>query len=501
MTKLKTIRVALFVWLLLPAAALRAGTQITIIHVNDVYEVQGVGGEGGMARLATIVEGVRKTLQPSITILAGDALSPSGMSSVLKNAGEQMAEAMGFLIAGEPLIEYAVLGNHEFDLKATDFNARTAAKTKWFSGNVTLTSPWNPVPQNAIIDRGGVRIALIGATIGTNAPKGVTFEEAAAALRRDVQVARKQKADFIIAVTHLDRSYDRDVVSKIDGIDLVLGGHDHQASVDPGDACKQTGDAYDCKPRGKSAAVFKADANARTYWRHVLTFDDNRKFESMTSTLERLTASPQADVQEQIVKKYEKKLAADTSVQDAFGETALTDSLGIATSTLDGREACVRNTANCKDGLAMLKLVATGADCVSDKPDVVLYNGGLIRIDDTIADGTGLTPMDVLRINPFGDRFVLVNVPRKDVTTVVKNSHAHCGGKGCWLHAFPTGRGSGSTVKVALPEFLLKGSEEVVGTSLAAWPKPVGGERGDIRKGLAAAIRGKCTPVTLAPIN
>ena len=489
---------AAFVALLVPVAAFAGTKEIVIIHVNDVYEVQGVGGEGGMARLATVVHGLRAASRDNLTILAGDALSPSGMSSVLKNGGEQMAAAMNFLVVQRPLIEYAVLGNHEFDLKPKQFNERIQdGKTQWFSGNVQLSGEWVEVPRFQIAERGGLRIGLIGATIDSNVPAGVTFARPAETLMRDVQAVRKEGADLIVAVTHLNRPDDLKI-AQIEGIDVVLGGHDHQASVDGGDQCREEDATVHCLPRQKSAPVFKADANARTFWRHVITVDTGtRKLVSMQSSLETLSGLPHGQLQKQVVEEFQKRLASDRGIREAFGSAGVTTAIGAAGETLDGREACVRNPANCTDDGAMLRFAASAAVCalVGDnvRPDVVLYNGGLIRIDDTIARGTALTPLDLLRINPFGDEFVIVRAAHGDVAELIAVSHQQCAGKGCWLHAFRTHDELRETYTLALPMFLLNGKEEIVGERLKTW-KRTGDDRGDIRKGMAAVIAGKCQP-------
>jgi 5'-nucleotidase len=53
------------------------------VHINDVYEIQPVEGgkSGGLARVATLVERIRKEHPSVITTLGGDYLSPSAIGT------------------------------------------------------------------------------------------------------------------------------------------------------------------------------------------------------------------------------------------------------------------------------------------------------------------------------------------------------------------------------------------------------------------------------------
>ena len=68
--------------LLLPFAALAQNGKITLLQVNDVYEITPVSGKGGLAELSTLLK-VERTLNPdTVTLVAGDFLSPSIMSGL-----------------------------------------------------------------------------------------------------------------------------------------------------------------------------------------------------------------------------------------------------------------------------------------------------------------------------------------------------------------------------------------------------------------------------------
>ena len=116
-----------------------APTALTIVHFNDVYEIGPVEGGrvGGLARVPTVFSELRQTQSPVITTLGGDYLSPSALATARVDgepiAGRQMVEVLNALG-----LDYATLGNHEFDLSEQAFLARLAkSKFKVVTSNVT----------------------------------------------------------------------------------------------------------------------------------------------------------------------------------------------------------------------------------------------------------------------------------------------------------------------------------------------------------------------------
>src|SRR5688572_33177058 len=86
--------------------------RVTILHVNDTYQFIPVeGGKlGGLARVRTIRNQAVKENPNTLFTLGGDTLSPSVESRTYR--GAQMIDA--WKAVG---LDYAVFGNHEFDIK------------------------------------------------------------------------------------------------------------------------------------------------------------------------------------------------------------------------------------------------------------------------------------------------------------------------------------------------------------------------------------------------
>src|SRR5688572_30919251 len=190
-------RVWLTLGILLTAACGRgAPPALTILHFNDVYEIgPGEGGRvGGLARVATVITDLRRTNSPVITTLGGDYLSPSALSIPRVDgepiAGRQMVDVLNALG-----LEWATLGNHEFDLPEAAFRARlTQGKFPIITSNITdgngarfaNTRDFAIVP----VQVGGrsAKLGLIGVTMKSD-PKtwvryGPVVEDAKAAIAR-----------------------------------------------------------------------------------------------------------------------------------------------------------------------------------------------------------------------------------------------------------------------------------------------------------------------------
>ena len=217
----------------------------------------------------------------TFTVLAGDLLNPSALSTAMVDgqrlAGRQMVDVMNILG-----LDYATFGNHEFDLSQENLALRLAeSKFTWVSSNMTQADgqPFANVPANVTFtarngDGKEVRIGLFGLTVGSNPATYVAYRDPVAVAKEQVAALRSQ-VDILIAVTHLSLEGDIDLVQEVPEIDFVLGGHEHEnTEVERG---------ADFTP------VSKADANARSVYVHRLRFDTASKKLDHDSTLERVT--------------------------------------------------------------------------------------------------------------------------------------------------------------------------------------------------------------------
>ena len=79
----------------------------------------------------------------------------------------------------------------------------------------------------------GLRVGFVGVLTRDTArlcphADGVTFTDEATALRDGAAALRRAGADLVVAMTHQDLEADIRMARSVPGIDLVLGGHDHE---------------------------------------------------------------------------------------------------------------------------------------------------------------------------------------------------------------------------------------------------------------------------------
>ncbi|HUR19225.1 MAG TPA: bifunctional metallophosphatase/5'-nucleotidase [Vicinamibacterales bacterium] len=460
---------------------------LTIVHFNDVYEIgPGEGGRvGGLARVATVIKDLRRTNSPVVTTLGGDYLSPSALSIPRVDgepiAGRQMVDVLNALG-----LEWATLGNHEFDLPEAAFRARlTQGKFPIITSNITdgngaafaNTKDFAIVP----VQVGGrsLKLGLIGLTMQSD-PKtwvryGPVVEGAKAAIAK---MRAAGKVDAIIALTHLPMSEDQALVTAVPEIDLSLGGHEHENFL-----------LY----RGSALTpIVKADANVRTLAIITMTFPDRAR-PAISVRLQPITDAITADATVDAEVKRWTTTAFDAYRKDGFQPDRVVATLP---HSLDGRQFAVRNTTG---NLTMVIMDALAREA---KPDVVIMNGGSIRIDDELPAGP-VTEYDVIRILPFGGAVTRVTMPGSLLLKVLDAGEKNVGTGGflsTWGVAKDRDRvmvqskplNPSTRYTVAMPEYLMTGREANLPFLTRTNPliRPVEDLR-DIRQALIAELSAK----------
>ncbi len=368
---------------------------LTILHVNDVYEISPKRGKGGMAPLMTLLKAERARAKNSIFTFGGDLISPSVMSGLTK--GAQMIEMMNALG-----VDYAGLGNHEFDFGDDILLARMkASKFAWLATN-TLGADGKPFGgAKALILRKvddlqiGFFSLLTPETDVLSAPsKSVKFLPVLAAAKQAVKDLRAQGADFVIGITHLDLTVDRAIAAQVRGLDVIMGGHDHDPiSIYEG-----------------STLIVKAGYDA-----HYLAVVDLEIELKQTKRGPRLSVLPQWRFISTAGVAEDKDVGALVAKYDAKLNKELDVPVGKTTVLLDSQRATVRTRENALSNL-IADAIRAGVNA-----EVGLTNGGGIRGDRTYDAGTTLTRKDVLTELPFGNVVVLLELNGKDLLAALEN--------------------------------------------------------------------------------
>ena len=368
--------------------------QFILLQVNDVYELLPVKGEGGLARLATLKKQLIAENPNTYMVLSGDVLSPSALGTAQIDGGRLHGKQMidSFNHVG---LDFATLGNHEFDLKLEEVQQRlTESKTTWVISNATdaqghlfLHTRKNDMLKIIDTDQEFIHVGFFGVMLNSNTKDYVRYTDVLTTARQQVSELSSQ-VEMIIAITHLRVEQDQQLAKQEPQISLILGGHEHNHM------------AIEVGPR--LPKIYKADANARSAYIHRITYHLDTHKSEIQSELKRLTADIPEDQEVAKVVNHWVKLAYEGFRKEKFEPDSVVAHIPIP---LDGLERSVRFHST-----ELTKLIAETMRLAMNRTELSFFNGGFIRIDDVLPPGP-LTHYDIIRTLPF--REIIVSIEMK----------------------------------------------------------------------------------------
>jgi 2',3'-cyclic-nucleotide 2'-phosphodiesterase (5'-nucleotidase family) len=423
-------------------AALQTARHLTFLTINDVYRVEGVaeGKSGGLSRVRTLRKWIERDAPNAILLHAGDFLSPSLVSR--ETRGASMIDAMNSLDGDAKAFDdrmFVTFGNHEFDISTCgnpnpSLNARVEeSQFTWLAANLDFPNcagmkgmfeRKNVRKNGVVVEVDGVKLGLFG--IGqtpeqAGSPVYPGDEKALPAARRSIAYLRERGAEVIVAVTHLSRAEDEELIKQLTGagLDLVVGGHDHNNMV------LMDGEGV---TRG-----FKADSDARTAWRldvHLAAGGRPRISGQLINLNEAIV--PDSEVAA-IGKSNWAKAEAEICRRRAakkntpYQEGCLSGSIGRTQTAIELEETSNRMTeTGFGDWFADLAAKTSGAD-------VAIINSGMLGLGEDLDAGTPLTLEHVIDIIRFDDVIAVEAFPARVVCAAITHGFA-VPGLGAWPH-------------------------------------------------------------------
>lgn len=208
-----------------PAAA-DAGDVVRVLLVNDVYFTDTLrNGRGGLARVAALRDSIERATQSRVLfVLAGDVLSPSVLGKWYH--GAQMVDAFN-----AARLDYAAIGNHEFDLTRAQLLARLSeSRFRWMTancGDATTGAPFPGVTGWDTATVNGVRVGLFTTTVLAAYSSYVSCRDPDSATTAVVDTLRAVGAELVIGLTHRYIHQDSATLATEPRIHAITGGHEH----------------------------------------------------------------------------------------------------------------------------------------------------------------------------------------------------------------------------------------------------------------------------------
>jgi 5'-nucleotidase len=191
------------------SSSIAAGDVLRVIAINDFHgHLQpdvGAQPAGGAVALAATLERLRADLPNTIFVSSGDLIGASPLPSAL--ARDEPTLAL-FKYLG---LQANAIGNHELDGGLVELRRQAElAGFPFLSANLIDVTQARPAfAPYRVIDRDGVRIAFVGATVGNalkplepdSVPK-LRIDEEAAALNAQARELQAQGVQVLVALLH-----------------------------------------------------------------------------------------------------------------------------------------------------------------------------------------------------------------------------------------------------------------------------------------------------------
>ncbi len=377
---------------------------------------------GGIARRASLVKQLRAENPHTLLVDSGDISQRSLLFPKYQGQeGRDLYNAVGY--------DVVTLGNHEFDYGpktlldkfVTGANFDIVAANTDYSVEPGLTSKVKPYVMREV---GGQKVGVVGvmhAYLATSVSPSfkVRSMDPYAAVKDAVQALEAQGVNKIVVLSHMGYDArkvglgydDLGLASAVDGIDVIVGGHDATVLGDPA-----TLPSWIPKPSGPNPTVVQGPSG-----RPVLVVNDYQ----WGALLGRLDVTFDGDGvaktwqdRSQVVSD---KLSDDPTVASIYAnlstalEAVRKEIVGHSAADLPGERGDVRGGEAALGNLVADAMLAATA---ADHSQVALMNGGGIRVSLKAGD---ISRGDVLTVLPFGNSIITLDVKGTNLLAALEN--------------------------------------------------------------------------------
>ena len=426
-------------------ATVASASNIKSVQVLQLSDLHGAieassGSNIGAAVLASAFANDRKNAAATVTLSAGDNI---GAAPPISTEFEEMPtiEAMNLM-----KFDVSAFGNHEHDRNLAHVQKVIGASDfEWVTSNygesslAVLKSGAKAAKSYTIIDRGGVKIGIVGANTDTTieqvfpgnldytdesgAKRTIQIEAGVTGINAAIAAAKKDGADVVIAVIHQGWSENaggvavgvlNEMVPQIKGAAAVYGGHSHQtfSTLVPG--TQKVFGTLVGQTLNAGAEYTRSQICVNTDTNKALgaSIEIVKKAALSTVVADAATAA--------LVKKYKDQMTSKLDVK-----------IGSVSGTFPrGGTPAVERSGENPMGIYIADLLRA-----KYKTDFVLTNGGGIRdtfpartyvpVDKTLVrTGTGaldVTLGDALTVYPFGNQVATTVVTGENLWKALEN--------------------------------------------------------------------------------
>jgi 5'-nucleotidase / UDP-sugar diphosphatase len=391
---------------------------LTVMHTNDTH-----GNLDDIAKRATAIQHVRSENPEALLLDAGDVFS--GTLYFNEFLGQADLEFMNYL--GYDAMTF---GNHEFDLGASEDGHQAladfvkGAEFPFVSANVDFIKdakfdglqnynisddPADGEIYNGIIKEvDGEKVGIFGLTTEEtpfiSSTGDIEFQDYIERAAEVVEDFEDQGVNKIIALTHIGYNdslqYDNDMelAKKVEGIDVIVGGHSHTALDEP--AINEDGD--------EPTILVQTGEYGKALGTLDVTFDENGIITGYAGELIEISELEEDPEVAEMLKPYSDQIAEIE--KKSIGKEAAV--------VLDGVRENVRTQETNLGNLITDGMLAK-AKTINPDTVIALQNSGGIRASIDTGD---ITLGEVLTVMPFGNSLGIMELTGAEIKEALEHS-------------------------------------------------------------------------------
>ena len=243
-----------------------------LAHTDFTELARRFGPMGGVDRIATLLKAIRAE-RPGRTLLLDGGDTWQGSWTSLQSRGADMVAVQ------KALGVEAMVGHWEFTYGQDRVKELAEALGAPFLASNIQDAEWEEdvFPHTAMFERGGVKIAVIGQAFPYTPianPRWLTpewrFGLKAEKLAERVAAARAEGAALVVLLSHNGFDVDRQLAARVEGIDVILTGHTHDAMPRPMQVGRTLLVATGACGKFLSRLDIEVEAGRMKAWRHAL---------------------------------------------------------------------------------------------------------------------------------------------------------------------------------------------------------------------------------------
>jgi 5'-nucleotidase / UDP-sugar diphosphatase len=421
------------------AGASTALEAITLLHSNDThdhleptpYSGKDAAGKdykaqyGGVARIKTALETLKKSSTNPIVLDAGDVFTGTIYGMIYKGLADlAYMESFG--------VQAQTIGNHEFDNGPSQLAEYIKnASFPVVSANIDASAEpllKDILKKSTVLEVRGQKIGIVGVTtpetpITSSPGDTVKFLDPLSSVQLEVDRLRGSGITKIILLSHLGYSEGLKFAPKLKGVGVIVGGHSHTPlGKYEGNGLPTSEGAYPTVLKdssGKTILVSQVWEWGKFYGALRVTFDNDGTPVSWGGKVTPVTEAFKGDT------RLAATLKAFTVPVDAFRKEVV----GTAVSKLNGERGDVRkretNLSNVISDANLWKTQKYGTT-------ISLQNGGGVRAS---IEAGPITVGQIINVQPFGNTLFVLDLTGAEVRASLENGVSQWeAGAGRFLH-------------------------------------------------------------------